>query len=116
MKNNIFYLSKKKKINLNNLDNFDFKKIGLILSNNQFLLMKNWIKFQQEWVNNIYNQFKDHDKYIILMYLVSKTWQEDSNLFKFYSIDNYYSQNTIIIPDISLLEISINLKIPKQTI
>ena len=59
----------KKKINLNNLENFDSTEIGLVLSNNQLILTKLWIKFQQEWVHNIYNQFKDHDKYIILMYL-----------------------------------------------
>jgi DNA-binding Lrp family transcriptional regulator len=116
MKNNILHLRKKKKIHFNNLENFDSSEIGLILSSNQFILMKHWIKFQQEWVNNIYNKFRDHDKYIILMYLVSKTWQDSSNLFKFYSIDDYYSQNVISISDISLLEISINLKIPKETI
>jgi len=78
--------------------------------------MKYWINFQQEWVHNIYNKFKDHEKYIILMYLISKTWQDSSNIFKFYSIDDYYSQNEISLPDISLSEISQNLKIAKETI
>ena len=78
--------------------------------------MKHWIKFQQEWVHNIYNQFKDHDKYIILMYLVSKTWQSSSNLFKFYSIDEYYSQSEISLPDISLSEMSTSLNMPRETI
>jgi len=107
---------KKKKNNLNNLDKFDSKKIGLVLSINPFILIKQWIKFQQEWVNNIYNKFKDHDQYIILMYLVSKTWQDSSNLFKFYSINEYYSQTEISLPEISLSEMSKNLKIPKETI
>ena len=78
--------------------------------------MKYWIKFQQEWVHNIYKQFKDHDNYIILIYLISKTWEDSANLFKFYSTDDYYSQSEISLPDISLSEISINLKIPKETI
>ena len=119
MRKNIFYLNKidkKKKLNLNNLDSFNSKEIGLVLTSNPYLLMKHWINFQQEWVHNIYNQFKDHDKYIILMYLVSKTWQDSSNLFKFYSKDDYYSQNEINLPDISLSEISKKLKIPKETI
>jgi len=107
---------KEKKNNLNNLDKFDSKKIGLVLSINPFILIKQWIKFQQEWVNNIYNKFKDHDQYIILMYLVSKTWQDSSNLFKFYSINEYYSQTEISLPEISLSEMSKNLKIPKETI
>ena len=106
----------KKKLNLNNLVNFDSKKIGLVLSKNQSVLVKYWIKFQQEWVQNIYDKFKDHEKYIILMFLISKTWQDNSNLFKFYSIDEYYSQSEISLPDISLSEISRDLKIPKETI
>jgi len=106
----------KKKLNLNNLVNFDSKKIGLVLSKNQSVLVKYWIKFQQEWVQNIYDKFKDHEKYIILIFLISKTWQDSSNLFKFYSIDEYYSQSEISLPDISLSEISRNLKIPKETI
>ena len=119
MNKNIFYINetaKKKNLNLNNLENFDNKKIGLILSNNQFVLMKHWIKFQQEWVSNIYSKFKDHDKYIILMYLISKTWQDNSKLFKFNSINEYYSQSEINLPNISLSEVSKNLKIPKETI
>ena len=113
MNQNIFNINEKKK---SSLDNFDSDEIGLILSSNPFVLMKHWIKFQQEWVNNIYSQFKDHDKYIILMYLISKTWEDSSNLFKYYSIDSYYSKSEINLPNISLSEISISLNIPRETI
>jgi hypothetical protein len=84
MKKNIFHTVTidKKKLNLNNLEKFDNKEIALVLSDNPIILMKHWIIFQQEWVSNIYKQFKDHDTYIILIYLISKTWQENSELFK----------------------------------
>jgi len=119
MSKNLFYINEKKKkkfFNPNNFEGFNSKEIGLVLSSNPLILMKHWIKFQQEWVHNIYNQFKDHDKYIILMYLVSKTWQSSSNLFKFYSIDEYYSQSEISLPDISLSEMSTSLNMPRETI
>jgi len=121
MNKKIFYFSgsKKKKIddlNLHNLEKFDSNEIAKVLSNNTLTLMKPWIKFQQEWINNIYKQFKDYDKYIVLMYLVSKSWKGDLDLFKFYSIDEYYSKEEISLPNISLLELSKNLKIPKETI
>ena len=106
----------KKKLNSDYLESFDSKEISLVLASNPMLLMKYWIKFQQEWVSNIYKQFKDHDKYIILIYLISKTWQSSSSLFKFYSKDEYYSQSEIKIPDISLSEMSADLKMPKETI
>jgi DNA-binding Lrp family transcriptional regulator len=119
MEKNIFFINDEnnnEKLNLNNLESFDSNKIGLVLSSNQFILMRYWIKFQQEWVSNIYTQFKDHEKYLILMYLISKTWQNTSNLFKFQSIDEYYSQDDINLPNISLSEISIKLDMPRETI
>ena len=120
MNKKILYFSESQKKNddpnLHNLEKFDSNEIAQVLSDNTLILMKHWIKFQQEWINNIYKQFKDYDKYIILIYLVSKSWQDDSNLFKFYSMDEYYSKEEISLPNISLSELSENLKIPKETI
>ena len=101
---------------LHNLEKFDNNEIAQILSDNTLTLMKYWIKFQQEWINNIYRQFKDYDRYIVLIYLVSKSWEDDSSLFKFYSMDEYYSQKDIRLPNISLSKLSENLKTPKETI
>ena len=118
MKKNIFYINgtdEEKKLNLNDREIFDSKDIGLVLSSNPLILMKYWIKFQQEWVHNIYNQFRDHDKYIILMFLISKTWQDSSKLFKFKSIEEYFSQSEINLPNISLSEITTNLNMPRET-
>ena len=120
MNEKIFYFSGSQKksdnLNLNNLERFNSDEIALILSSNTLILMKHWIKFQQEWINNIYKQFKDYDKYILLIYLVSKSWEDVLDLFKFYSIDEYHSKEEIRLPNISLLELSENLKIPKETI
>jgi len=115
-----FYLSenqkKKDDLSLHNSEKFDNNEIAQVLSSNTQVLMKHWIKFQQEWINNIYKQFKDYDKYIILMYLVSKSWEQDANLFKFFSMDEYYSKVEIRLQNISLKELSESLKIPKETI
>jgi len=120
MNKKILYFSESQKKNndpnLHNLEKFDSNEIAQILSDNTLIVMKYWIKFQQEWVNNIYRQFKDHDKYIVLIYLVSKSWQDDSNLFKFYSMNEYYSKKDIRLPNISLSKLSESLKTPKETI
>ena len=120
MNEKIFYFSGSQKKsndpNLHSLEKIDSNKIAQVLSANTIILMKHWIKFQQEWTSNIYKQFKDYDKYIVLMYLVSKSWEDDLDLFKFYSIDEYHSKEEIRLPNISLLELSENLKIPKETI
>jgi len=115
-----FYLSenqkKKNDLSLHNSEKIDNNEIAQVLSSNTQVLMKHWIKFQQEWINNIYKQFKDYDKYILLMYLVSKSWEQDANLFKFFSMDEYYSKVEIRLQNISLKELSESLKIPKETI
>jgi len=119
MDKKILYFNKTQKKSdpsLHSLEKFDNKEIALVLSANTLILMKHWIKFQQEWINNVYKQFKDYDKYIVLMYLISKSWEDDLDLFKFYSMDEYHSKVEIRLPNISLLELSVNLKIPKETI
>jgi len=120
MNKKILYLNESKQksddSNTHSLEKFDSNEIAQVLSDNTLTLMKHWIKFQQEWINNIYKQFKDYDKYIILIYLISKSWEDDTNLFKFYSIDEYYSKKNILLPNISMLKLSASLKIPKETI
>jgi len=101
---------------IHNLEKFDNNEIAQVLSDNTLTLMKYWIKFQQEWINNIYRQVKDYDKYIIIIYLISKSWEDDSKLFKFESMDEYYLKKNIILPNISLSKLSKSLKIPKETI
>ena len=118
-KKSIYFSGSQKKTaepNLHNLEKFDSNEIAQVLSSNTLILMKYWIKFQQEWINNIYKQFKDYDKCIIIIYLVSKSWEDDANFFKFESIDEYYSKEEIWLPNISLLELSKNLEMPKETV
>jgi len=120
MNKKILHLSESKKKsddpNLQNLEEFDSNEIALILSANTQVLMKHWIKFQQEWVNNIFKQFKDYDKYIVLIYLLSKSWEDDLNLYKFHSMNEYYSKEEIRVPNISLVKLSEDLKMPRETV
>ena len=120
MNKKILYFSNSQKKsddpNLQNLKKFDSNEIAQILSANTVVLMKHWIKFQQEWVNSTYKKFKDYDKYIVLIYLISESWKDDLDLFKFYTMDEYYSKEEIRVTNISLLKLSGNLKMPRETI
>ena len=118
MSENIIKITKteKKQEGSDNSELFDSEIIGQVLSSNPFVLTKHWIKFQQNWVNAMYSKFHDYDKYIIIVYLVSKTWENNSNLFNFETMDAYYSKREINLPNINLAELSENLKTPKETI
>ena len=66
MNKKIFYLRESQKksddSNRHSLEKLDSNEIALILSANTLILMKHWIKFQQEWINNIYKRFKDYEE------------------------------------------------------
>ena len=75
-----------------------------------------WGKFQQAWTNRAYATFKDLDKYIVMMYLIRKYWQNLSSKFSYLSMDEFYDSETLIIDKINLIQISNELNIPKETI
>jgi len=98
--------------------NVKFDK-GAVLENLEKNILTNWNtwgKFQQAWTNTAYKTFKDLDKYIVVMYLLGKYWENLSSKFFYQSLDEFYDQKTVVIPKINLIEISTKLNIPKETI
>ncbi|MBD1149994.1 hypothetical protein IDH12_01185 [Pelagibacterales bacterium SAG-MED29] len=75
-----------------------------------------WGKFQQAWTSRAYRSFKDLDKYLLLIYLINDNWQTLAGKFQYLSMDEFYDSESIIIDKINLIQISNDLKIPKETI
>ena len=86
------------------------------LENNLLSHWHTWGLFQQKWTNRAYNTFKDLDKYIVIMYLVGKHWQNLSSKFHHLSMEEFYEKKKIEITKINLIQISNDLNIPKETI
>ena len=59
--------------------------------------LKNYFRFQQEWVNRAYKVFNDFDTYIILIYLFNKVYQNYSDRFHYMSMDAFFEQEQITI-------------------
>jgi len=74
-----------------------------------------WVKQQMEWNNGVYAPFKDHDKYLILIYLVKKTLDFYSRNFIKLSYDEFYSKDTVETEKFTISEISQVLDIPKES-
>ena len=74
-----------------------------------------WSNHQLEWVNSIYGAFKDHDKYIIVLYLIKKTFDFYSKNFIKQSFGEYFEQDLIEIEQFNVMEISKALDIPKES-
>ena len=74
-----------------------------------------WVNQQMEWQNTIYESFKDHDKYLILIFLIKKALDFYSRNFIKLSYEEFYSKKTIEIEKFHIVEVSKALKIPKES-
>ena len=74
-----------------------------------------WVPIQMQWVNNLYITFYDYEKFMIIMYLMTKTFDYYSRNFVKLNYDEFFSQNEIEVETLNIMEISKNLNIPKET-
>ena len=75
-----------------------------------------WGKLQSLWTNRAYKTFKDFDKYLVLIYLVRDNWQQSADKFEYYSFDEFYNKENVVIDKINLIKIASELNIPKETV
>ena len=74
-----------------------------------------WVNQQMDWMNGVYASFKDHDKFLILIFLVKKTLDFYSRNFTKLTYNEFYSKETVQIEKFSIVEISQALDIPKES-
>jgi DNA-binding Lrp family transcriptional regulator len=86
-----------------------------VLESNYSAIGPQWTVHQMEWTNSIYSAFKDHDKYMIVIYLVKKTLDFYSRNFVKLTYDQFYSKDKIEIEEFNITELSKNLNIPKES-
>ena len=89
--------------------------LSKILEKNYPIIGPIWITHQTEWFNSIYASFKNHDKFLILIYLIKKTLDFYSRNFIKLSYNEFYSKDTVEIEKFSVSEISKNISIPKES-
>ena len=105
-----------------NLQQVDFSKVlnddqvydHMMSSYDQ--LGRDWIVHQWSWMNNVYQAFKDHYKYLIIISLVEKTLQFYDQMNIQYSFDQFYSKSSLQIEKFSITELCEKLKLPKETV
>lgn len=74
-----------------------------------------WVDHQMDWCNGVYASFKDHDKFLIVIFLVKKTLDFYSRNFIQSAYEEFYSKDTVEIGRFNISEISIALNIPKES-
>ena len=91
------------------------KQIFQAINRNYSQLTNVWFNFQMEWLQSSYRSFNDHDKFLIIQYLVLNTLNFLSNNFVKLDFDTYYAKNQMEIANFSIINISRDLYISKET-
>ena len=86
-----------------------------VIENEYSTLGPMWVTQQMEWFNGIYSSFKNHDKFLIIIYLLKKTMDFYSLTFTKLTYDEFYKKNTVEISRFNVTEVSIALNIPKES-
>ena len=71
--------------------------------------------FQQQWLYNAYCRFKDFDKFLILIYLLQKTFKAYGDFQIKNTYDEFYAKDKFEIPKINVIDLSRELLISKET-
>ena len=85
------------------------------ISKNYSQLSKFLFNFHMEWLRCSYKTFHDHDKFIIIQYLVHKTLNFLSENFIKLNFDSYYSKNQLEIANFNIVDVGWELNISKET-
>ena len=91
------------------------KDIHYILNKNFTSIQPIWVPIQTKWMNNLYRTFHDYEKFMIIMYLMIKTFDYYSKNFVKLNYDEFFSQNEVEVETLNVMEISNALNIPKET-
>jgi len=91
------------------------KQIFQAINKNYSQLRNVWFNFQMEWLQSSYRSFNDHDKFLIVQYLVLNTLNFLSNNFVKLDFDTYYSKKQMEIANFRIIDISRDLYISKET-
>ena len=79
-------------------------------------LGRDWIVHQWSWMNNVYQAFKDHYKYLIIISLVEKTLQFYDQMNIKFTFDQFYSKSNLQVEKFSIAELCEKLQLPKETV
>ena len=91
------------------------KDIHYTLNKNFTSIQPIWVPIQMRWMNNLYRTFHDYEKFMIIMYLMTKTFDYYSKNFVKLNYDEFFSQNEVEVETLNIMEISKTLNISKET-
>ena len=91
------------------------EKLLILFEKNYNVVSPLWSNHQVEWMNGVYEPFNDHDKYMIVLYLIKKTFDFYSKNLVKETYTEFYKKDFIQVESLNIMEISQALNIPKES-
>ena len=93
----------------------NIEDINWCLEENYNEIYIDWFPILTKWLDNSYAVFKDHEKYLILILLVKRTFDYYTANFVQLNWDQFFALKKIELGKFSIIDISRELKISKET-
>ena len=91
------------------------ENINKIYDKNFKNIIYQFANFQIQWLYNAYSQYKDLDKYLILIKLIHKTLNTYNRHFYKINFEKFYKNSHIEIEKVSIIDLVKELNISKET-
>ena len=88
------------------------KDIRDIIEKNFSDFLPPWMEGVLEWTQNAYENFKDHNKHLIIIYLVNRALLFYKNKFSKIDMNIFFKKEFIEVEKINIIQISEDLRIP----
>ena len=92
------------------------EKVEKIIDKNFNRLSPLLYKLLLDWFISAFSNFKDIEKYLILIYLINSDFIFYRKNGIIVDYETFYKDKTLEIPKINLIKISKDLKIPKESV
>ena len=96
-------------------DSISEQDIYSVFIKNYSSSITDFFQFELDWMYNAYNVFKDYDKFIILIYIIEKTFSTYKDLYFRKSYEEFYAADSFELKKFSVIDVSKDLLISKET-
>ena len=73
-----------------------------VIEKNFVSIIPVWAPLQLAWVNNVYRTFHDYEKFMIIIHLLTQTFEAYSKNFVTLNYDEYFDQNEVEIKSVNV--------------
>ena len=91
------------------------KDLLLVFEKKYHIISPLWSNHQLEWISGVYQSYKDHEKYMIVLYLIKKTFDFYSKNLVKENFTEFFEKDFIEVDSFTIMEVSKAIDIAKES-